>query len=104
MTRYGGDPNYYPGVVSSVEDGVSVNFDAGWHGASIPLMFVRREKTSAGPTLGRGAKNMTAGLTTGERLRSTGCILELDVGSLGGDTSNIGDQVWPGRCSQGQPW
>lgn len=89
--------------MSSVDDGVSVNFDAGWHGASIPLMFVRKEKSSVGLTLGRGAKNKAAGLTAGERLRSTGCILELDVGSLGGDTSNIGDQVWQGHYSQGQP-
>lgn len=89
--------------MSSVEDGVSVNFDAGWHGASIPHKFVRTEKQAGGQTVGRGAKHKAAGLTKGERLRSTGSIIELDVGSLGGDSPNVGDQVWQVCCSQGQP-
>lgn len=92
--RYAGKVEYCPGVVTSTEDGVSVNFDGGWHGASIPLRHVRR----LGPSPGSGARLQGArakppGLSAGAQLRSTGCILDLDVGSLGGDTFIVGDQV-----------
>ncbi|CAM9851108.1 unnamed protein product, partial [Laminaria digitata] len=66
----------------------------GWHGASIPLKDVRRVgKSPPLPTSGRGAKTGALHLTRGAQLRSTGCILDLDVGSLGGNTSSVGDQV-----------
>ncbi|CAM9685458.1 unnamed protein product, partial [Ectocarpus sp. 13 AM-2016] len=87
--RYAGKPEFYPGVVTSTEDGVSVNFDKGWHGASIPLKDVRRPNVKPG----RNSNGKPPTLSAGARLRSTGCILDLDVGSLGGDTFAIGDQV-----------
>lgn len=92
--RYAGNPEFLPGLVTSTEDGVSVNFDVGWHGASIPLKDVRRVGSSPPlPTSGRGAKTGAMNLTPGAKLRSTGSILDLDVGSLGGSTSSVGDQV-----------
>ena len=94
LLRYGGNPEFLSGLVTSTEDGVSVNFDVGWHGASIPLKDVRRVGRSPPlPASGRGAKTGALHLTPGAKLRSTGCILDLDVGSLGGDTSSVGDQV-----------
>lgn len=73
---------------------MSVNFDAGWHGASIPLKHVRRAgipPSSPSPSLRMTSR--APALTPGARLRSTGCILDLDVGSLGGDSASVGDQV-----------
>lgn len=86
-------------MVTSTEDGASINFDAGWHGASLPLKDVRRpiadRNSSATPAVdGRGAHRDTApSLTSGAHLRSMGNILDLDVGSLGGDSFSVGDQV-----------
>lgn len=92
--RYAGNPEFLPGLVTSTEDGVSVNFDVGWHGASIPLKDVRRVGSSPPlPPSGRGAKTGALHQTPGAKLRSTGSILDLDVGSLGGSTSSVGDQV-----------
>lgn len=97
--RYGGSPEFLPGVVTCTEDGVSINFDAGWHGASIPLKDVRRANTNAGSSAmpaasgGGQRKDKPASLTAGAQLRSMGNILDLDVGSLGGDSFSVGDQV-----------
>lgn len=76
-------------MVTSTDDGVSVNFDKGWHGASITLKDVRRPNVKPG----RSGDGKPPTLSAGARLRSTGCILDLDVGSLGGDTFAVGDQV-----------
>lgn len=97
--RYGGSPEFLPGVVTSTEDGASINFDAGWHGASLPLKNVRRlnanANSSATPVAeGRGARrDIPPTLTSGAQLRSMGNILDLDVGSLGGDSFAVGEQV-----------
>lgn len=73
---------------------MSVNFDAGWHGASIPLKHIRWTKgLGSSSSSGHGGEARILSPTPGARMRSTGCILDLDVGSLGGNTSNMGDQV-----------
>lgn len=95
LLRYGGSPDFLPGVVTSVEDGVSVNFDAGWHGASIPLAHIRRpsaNRNSSLPVSGPRAGHAPS-LSDGARIRAMGSILDLDVGSLGGDTFSQGEQV-----------
>ena len=82
-------------MVTSTEDGASINFDAGWHGASLPLKDVRRPvanaNSSATPATTR--RDVAPSLTSGAQLRSMGNILDLDVGSLGRDSFAVGDQV-----------
>lgn len=82
-------------MVTSLEDGVSINFDAGWHGASIPLEHIRRPSTNVNsslPVSGPRAGH-TPSLSNGAQIRAMGSILDLDVGSLGGDTFSQGEQV-----------